>query len=94
MYQAITTKFFGPGNVRGSRVKATAQAGSITLAWDHALNPDQNHVAAAQALATKLDWSGKWHGGAHASNGYCFVLELPQGNPWIGRDGFIVRGAK
>ncbi len=93
MYQAITTKFFGPGNVRGSRVKATAQAGSVTLEWDHALNSDQNHVAAAQALARKLDWSGTWHGGAHASNGYCFVLEAPQGSE-ARRDGFIVKGGQ
>ena len=61
--QAITTKYFGPGPVKGSRVKATAQAGSITLDWDDALNYDRNHAAAAKALATKLGWTGPWVGG-------------------------------
>lgn len=54
--QAIVTKNLGPTNSRGSRVKATAQAGSITIAWDHALNSDGNHEAAALALALKLGW--------------------------------------
>jgi hypothetical protein len=56
--QAINTKSFGPGNVRGSRVKASAQAGSIFVGWDHALNYERNHAAAAQALATKFGWHG------------------------------------
>lgn len=43
MFQAITTRFLGPTNFRGSRVKATADAGSVTLSWDYALGIDQNH---------------------------------------------------
>lgn len=54
--QAIVTKYIGPTNFRGSRVKATAQAGSITIGWDDALNADDNHQRAAQALATKHGW--------------------------------------
>jgi hypothetical protein len=74
--QAITTKYFGAGNVRGSRVKATCQAGSITLGWDHAVNADANHTAAAQALATKLGWHGRWIGGGlPAGNGCVFVCD-------------------
>ena len=38
--QAIETKYFGPSNVKGSRIKATAQAGSVTVGYDHALNGD------------------------------------------------------
>src|SRR4051812_45021830 len=37
--QAIQTRYLGPSNVRGSRVKAFAAAGSITLSWDHRLMP-------------------------------------------------------
>ena len=33
-YQAIVTRYHGPGNVKGSRVKATAQAGSTITEWD------------------------------------------------------------
>ena len=74
IYQAITTKYLGPTNHRGGRVKATSQAGSLTVEWDHALNPNDNHTAAAKALATKMQWVGEWHGGAMPSgNGNCYV---------------------
>ncbi|MBB3980109.1 hypothetical protein GGQ64_005356 [Rhizobium azooxidifex] len=63
MRQAIVTKFLGPTNFRGSRVKATASAGSVTVSWSHALNSQQNHDAAAKALAVKLDWKGAWFAG-------------------------------
>ena len=72
--QAITTKYFGPSNVKGSRVKATASAGSITLHWDHALNAEQNHTAAAKALVDKFKWNGQYvQGGLPNDSGYCFV---------------------
>jgi hypothetical protein len=81
MYQAIETKYLGPTNVRGSRVKATAEAGSVTLTWDDALNSDANHIKAAQALAKKYGWKGTYHGGAvHGAGGYVFVCatDAPQ----------------
>jgi len=62
MQQAIQTKFFAPTNARGSRVKATAAACSITVKYDHALNAEQNHVAAANALRAKLGWNLVCHG--------------------------------
>ena len=74
MYQAIQTKFFGPSNVRGARVKAIADAGSITLHWNHALGVEGNHAATAHALASKLNWDGRWVGGGMKDHGYCFVL--------------------
>ena len=63
IFQAIVTKYLSPTNVRGARVKATAAAGSVTLHWDHALNSEDNHTAAAKALANKYNWPGEWHGG-------------------------------
>ena len=72
--QAIVTKYIGPSNVKGSRVKATAQAGSVTLHWDDSLNSDANHTAAAKALATKFGWHGAWiGGGSPEGNGSVFV---------------------
>jgi hypothetical protein len=71
MYQAILTKFIGPSDRRGSRVKATAEAGSVTIDWNHALNPERNHAAAARALALKYGWRAKYHGGG-----------MPQGAPY------------
>lgn len=54
--QAITTKYLAPTNTRGARVKATASAGSVIIAWDHALNPVDNHYAAALALTDRMEW--------------------------------------
>ncbi len=65
--QAITTKYIGPTNVRGSRVKAIAAAGSITLAWDDSLTPNRNHLVAAKALAEKYKWVGIYFGGTIVS---------------------------
>jgi hypothetical protein len=72
--QAITTKFIPCTNTRGSRVKATAQAGSVTLSWDHARSPSGNHQAAAVALVDKYKWYyGKW-----------ISAELPDGSSvWV-----------
>lgn len=45
---AIVTKFIGPTNTRGSRVKATLPSGkSVTIDWDHALDSTDNHNRAA-----------------------------------------------
>ena len=73
--QAIVTKYIGPRSVKGSRVKATAQAGSVTLDWDDTLNPDGNHIAAARALASRYGWSGNWHQGALPDGTTVFVSE-------------------
>lgn len=76
MRQAIITKFHGPTNVRGSRIKATAAAGSVTVHYDHALNQQGNHDAAAKALALKLDWKGAWYaGGLPSQDGNCYVWD-------------------
>jgi hypothetical protein len=70
MRQAIVTKYLGPTNHRGARVKATAQAGSVTVEWDHALSVDENHDRAADAFVAKFAWVGweaqlpKLHAGA------------------------------
>jgi hypothetical protein len=73
--QAIQTKYIGPSNVKGSRVKAKAQAGSITLHWDDSLNSDANHTAAALALAKKLGWTyGTWHGGGMPDGSGCVFV--------------------
>lgn len=45
---AIITKFLGPTNNRGSRVKATMPSGqSVTIGWDQALDSSGNHNRAA-----------------------------------------------
>jgi hypothetical protein len=73
--QAIQTKYLGPTNGHGARIKATCQAKSITLSWDHALNATDNHTLAAKALATKMGWNyGLWVGGSLPDGKHdCFV---------------------
>jgi hypothetical protein len=56
MFQAIVTKYLGPTNTRGARIKVTADAGSITLDWDHALNSRQNYVKAAKQFMKQFKW--------------------------------------
>ena len=73
--KAITTKYIGPGNVRGSRVKATDSDGNnVTLSSDHALNPEENHREACRALCHKMDWEGTLIGG-HLKTGMAWVFQ-------------------
>jgi len=52
--QAITTKYFGPGNARGSRLKAECDRGSLTVEWDYSQGVDENHARAARALLDRF----------------------------------------
>jgi len=74
VFQAITTKYLGPTNFRGSRIKATAAAGSITIDCDDSLSIEARHAKAAEALARKFGWVGAYiQGGSPDDRGYCFV---------------------
>ena len=77
--QTISTKYLGPTNAHGSRIKAR-QSGSyghkpvsVTISWDYSLSTEQNHTNAAKAVAQKLGWSGDWVGGDNGSSGLVFV---------------------
>jgi len=72
--QAIVTKFIGPTNTRPSRVKATCEAGSITVSWDHRYDPENNHDATARALIEKLGWRGEWVSGELPGGGSVYVM--------------------
>lgn len=82
MLQAIVTRYHGPTNHKGSRISARADAGRIMVPYDYALNVEDNHKAAAQALVERFGWTvDKGYpplaGGALPNHGgYCFVM------PW------------
>lgn len=76
--QAIRTRYHGPGNVRGSRVKATAQARALTIGWDSSLNSERNHMKAAQALASAMGWQGTWVGGGLPDGSTAWVCIDPR----------------
>ena len=73
MYKAIETKYFGQTNYLPSRIIARAEGGARQVAsYAHELDASANHLAAAQALAVKMKWSGEYVGGA-TRNGYAWV---------------------
>ena len=62
--QAITTKYFGPTNHRGSRIKAECEAGQLTVGYYDAklgeVRGDDAHQRAAYLLLKKLGWDDRW----------------------------------
>ena len=74
---AILTKFIGPTNYRGARVKAFTTSGNrIIVPWDHSQNVEENHDAAALALCRKMQWGGKLvRGGTDVGYAYTFLRE-------------------
>jgi hypothetical protein len=79
MSQVIITKFLGPTNSRGSRIKVTSYSGSIIVNWDHAFGVAENHVLAADKLIKMRGWGGRNFVGGLLPNdtGYAFVAEAP-----------------
>lgn len=63
----VRTRYLGPTNSRGARVKATTASGlAVTVSWDHALNSTENHEAAFRAMLAK---SGNAVAGVVYANG-------------------------
>lgn len=79
--QAIQTKYLGATNTRGSRIKATAAAGSVTINYPHELSGQACHRKAAEALVKKMGWDDPYYGGllgGQLPNGdYAFVFNAP-----------------
>lgn len=73
MFQAIQVKYLAPTNYRGSRYKATAAAGSVTVPADDAKNVEGNVITAAQALCDKFGWYRDMVYGQLADGSYVFV---------------------
>ena len=72
--KAIFTKYHGPTNTRGSRISASDQDGNrITISYPYELSGEAVHRKAADALCTKMHWTGKLTGGS-VRNGYVFVF--------------------
>jgi hypothetical protein len=55
--QGVFTRWLGPTNHRGSRVKAVTPSGdALTLPWDYSQGESENHRSAAIALLSRLGW--------------------------------------
>lgn len=77
--QAIHTKYLGPTNHKGARIKAyTASGFSAVIAYPYELDEEQAHFEAVQALVEKnrLAWdvSSMTYGCSADGRGYCFTF--------------------
>lgn len=85
-YQAIETKFVGPTNSHGGKIKAEAFGTYILRHRDHSLNTEQDHYNVAFELLQKHG-NDKWADlvGGTTKNGYVFVLvPKPKQETWNG----------
>jgi hypothetical protein len=73
--KAITTKYHGPTNTRGSRITADDGDGNrITVSYDHSASMGADvHSQADIALCRKMNWKGELIAGA-TKDGYAFVF--------------------
>ena len=75
----IVTKYLGPTNTRGTRVKASHYRDSDTtwtktVFWDHSLEASENHLKAAEALVESWPFKDlKVLGRGHDHNHYYFI---------------------
>ena len=70
--KAITTRYHGPSNVRGSRISATDGDNRIYISMDPEWNGDTAHEKACEALCHKMGWKGRLQHG-HLGNDHVFV---------------------
>lgn len=70
----IVTKFIGPTNHRGARIKASCQCGSVIIPYPYSEDRADSHWLAAKALIEKfgLNWGNKFTVGSD-NDGYYFI---------------------
>jgi hypothetical protein len=74
---AIQTKYIGPTNTRGSRIKAWTDTGfSVTIGYDYSLDDEARHFKAVKAMveSNDLDWDLKDMRCGGTKNGYVFCF--------------------
>ncbi len=87
--KAITTKFHGPTNSRGSRYSACDSDGNrVFVSADYAISSEGNHDAAAFALCKKMGWTrhNLMRGGTANGNVYVFEADMNRvpASVWLG----------
>jgi hypothetical protein len=75
---AIQTKYIGPTNTKGGRIKAwTSNGHSATISFPHEYSHEQCHFQAVKALVEKykVDWdlSDMRYGGTEDGYVFCFA---------------------
>ena len=73
--KAIKTKYIGPTNFKGARIKASdCDSNSITIPYPHELDSHQAHMLAAVKLCEKMQWPIKLIQGS-LGNDYVHVFK-------------------
>jgi hypothetical protein len=75
--KAIYTKYLGPTNTKGARIKAFTQGGfSVSIPCPRELDNEARHFEAVKALVTKhkLDWNIRDMRFGDAPSGYVFCF--------------------
>ena len=71
---AITVKYLGPTNTKGTRLKASANGNSITVSKNYSLSDSDGPKYAAQMLCDKMKWKGHLiHGGTEKEDVFVFL---------------------
>jgi hypothetical protein len=72
--QAITTRYRGPTDTKGSSIRASCDGGSASVSYDSAFDTDANHYAAVKKLCDKLGWdAARFFGGNLPAGGVAWV---------------------
>lgn len=71
--QAIQTRYLRPTDTKGARIKAWAEAGSVTIPYPHELSGQAVYRKAAQLLADRFGWNYKYLGAQLPTGDYAFV---------------------
>ena len=82
IYRAITIKYLGPTNHRGTRVSASAggTAGNVTLPFRYDLSMAENVVTVVDELLRRYEWDDNLYVlGALADGTYVAVLSDKRG---------------
>lgn len=75
--KAIETKFFGPSNIKGARIKAyDMDNNNIMIPYPYELSGENVHRKAAEALIQKMGWGrpGDQLIGGETKTGYVFLI--------------------
>lgn len=68
----IKTKYLGPTNFKGARIKASCGTRSKTIPFDYSVSASERHEQAARLLAAELGWKAMV-GDESPKGGYVFV---------------------
>ena len=67
--QAIKTRYCGPTDTKGSRIRASCEGGTVYVSYGHTLNSEDNHYAAVKKLCDKLGWDAARFFGGNLDSG-------------------------